>query len=321
MKYKKVVFDIAALLLIAFVITACGGASGDQGSGASIPMPYIAITIDEPTSGPFYEVYESDVTLSGTYDTATYTAYINWVNHTTGKYGQCNVNRTISPTSWSETVPVAVGDNLIEVTVMDKYGQTDSASITITHPNYHEPYIIDFTGYGVSAHDATFQADVETGGYNDVLNIYYGTNPSLLQSSITFYVSDSPHLQSFAATVSGFTKGATYYYQSTLSGGTVGSYTISTRSFDMIVAPTVLELTCNRSGFTATINPNGYSTSVYGNGIFWFGGDQLDVFLDFGSGESPVTLSSGPIDLSKYVFLDIFVTNEGGVQERFCSLD
>ncbi len=313
---------LLVVLLFAPMVVSCG-VGGDLEPNVSIPMPYISITIDEPTSDPFYEEFTSDVTLSGKYDTpTTYKPDISWVNHTTGKYGVCDLSY-YTPT-WSSTVPVAVGDNLIEVTVMDSHGQTDSASITITHPNYHEPYIVDFTGYGTSAHDATFQTDIETGGYSNNLNIYYGTNPSLLQSVITFDVSDSPHLQSFAATVSGLTKGLTHYYQITLSGGAAGSYSSSTKNFDMIVTPTITGLTCSVNSFTLTINPNGYVTNVYGYPCLaevMNICDELDVSWGLHGSESPLTLSWGNIDLSRYDFLLIEAINLGGTRYQRCYLN
>ncbi len=310
------------------LIYSCGG---DKVSNAFPPPTYLtSITIDEPTSDSSYETYKFDVTLSGTYSTETYTADVDCVNHTTGEYGVCIPYNPAS--TWSGTVPVILGENQIEVTVEGRYNDiASSTSINITHPYYHEPFIIDFSGYGIIAHDAIFQTDIETGGYSNNLNIYYGANPSLLQSRITFDVSDSPHLQSFAATVSGFTKGSTYYYQNTLSGGAGGSYSSSIKSFDMIVAPSIFALSCSVDGFTATINPNGYSTHVIGEARYsFFGvstGSPLDFFLGFGSGESPVTLSGVYRDLSigssyeYFRFVQFIARNEGGSRQRNCYLD
>jgi hypothetical protein len=87
-----------------------------------------AITITSPSSTGSYEATSEPVTVGGTASDNASVATVTWSNAATGDTGTAS-----GTTSWSDSIELADGPNVITVTAYDGSGNSRSASITITY--------------------------------------------------------------------------------------------------------------------------------------------------------------------------------------------
>jgi hypothetical protein len=334
----KYIFSLVSLLLLLFFNTACG----TESTWDSPPSLRGDISVSINTA---YELNQCIVRLTGEVYTYEYEGdeYLGegdvrssrWINLTTG--GEGWVWRH-GDNTWHADVPVALGDNVIDVIVENSFYDTAVATINATHPYSHEPSVHYVLGSGTSAHNAEFKTYIETGGHENIsLVVYYGTSPSEMNSTVNADMlsdwrssqhPDSSHCQIFTGIASGLTKGATYYFQNLFSGPS-SSYWLSVDSFSMIVPATISDFTCGAFNIDVTVNPNGYNTTIEFSGLEYvcffscFDYYRTNISpgpLELGNGESPVHFN-GSAALSDFYYLDVTATNVGGTSTARCYLN
>ncbi len=85
------------------------------------------VTIDTPTASPTYGTPSTPLALGGTASDNVTVATVAWSNPATGQSG--NATGTVS---WTASVPLAPGQNVIAVTATDSAGNSGSDTITVT---------------------------------------------------------------------------------------------------------------------------------------------------------------------------------------------
>ncbi|MCZ6692209.1 MAG: hypothetical protein O7H41_21710 [Planctomycetota bacterium] len=113
------------LCAIALAVGCGGGQHGGSGGAGDIAPP--TITIETPTTGPTYETDHTPITVAGTATGAVSIARVTWHNDTTGDSGLGQ-----GTDSWSASIPLAVGTNLITVTAHDPSGRQGQAALMVT---------------------------------------------------------------------------------------------------------------------------------------------------------------------------------------------
>ncbi|MEE9116859.1 MAG: hypothetical protein V3U09_08185, partial [Thermoplasmata archaeon] len=114
-------------------------AAGNSGTDnfTVIYTPSVADTIDPtisittPTTGQAYNTDSTPIFVGGTASDNVNVVTVTWENTATYESGTAT-----GTTSWSVSIPLAEGQNLITITTSDSSGNTASASITV---NYEPP--------------------------------------------------------------------------------------------------------------------------------------------------------------------------------------
>lgn len=174
-------------------LAACGGGSGnsDQGatasasptSGGDTAAP--ALTITTPTSASSYSTTNANITVAGNASDSGGVSRVSWSSNRGG-----SGNQTFSSTnvSWSFSVALQSGANVLTVTALDAAGNTRTRQLTVTRAS----------NVATLTWDANPESDVV--GYR----VYFGTSPGTYQQTIE--VADNSH------TVTGLSSGVRYYF-------------------------------------------------------------------------------------------------------------
>ena len=85
------------------------------------------VTIDTPTTAPATVVFATPITLGGTASDNDAVALVTWSNATTSDSGTAT-----GTTTWTTSIPLAMGMNNITVTAEDNLGNTSTDGITVT---------------------------------------------------------------------------------------------------------------------------------------------------------------------------------------------
>ena len=93
-------------------------------TGVGAVPPTVAIT--SPTSSSIYSTTSSSLTLGGTAADNVGVTQVTWVNSAGGS------GTATGSTSWTASVPIQLGTNVLTVTAQDAAGNTATASLTVT---------------------------------------------------------------------------------------------------------------------------------------------------------------------------------------------
>jgi hypothetical protein len=98
---------------------------GGGGGGGDTTPPTVTIVTPAP---PTASTSTNPITVSGTASDNVGVTQVSWSNAATGGSGLAS-----GTTSWSATIPLAAGGNLITITATDAAGNSGSATITVTY--------------------------------------------------------------------------------------------------------------------------------------------------------------------------------------------
>jgi large repetitive protein len=129
--------------------------------------PTVAIT--SPTSNPNYATSLATLNIGGTATDAGGVTEVTWANDRGGS------GTATGTTSWSTTVPLATGTNVITVTARDAAGNTSQATLTVNRDVTAPLLVITSPTIGMSGRHTTTAASVrldgtasDTGGLSQV---------------------------------------------------------------------------------------------------------------------------------------------------------
>ncbi|MBX3396519.1 MAG: hypothetical protein KF841_14250 [Phycisphaerae bacterium] len=97
------------------------------------------VTITSPTSNPAYQTAEAGIELGGTVtDADGDITGVSWTNQTTSDSGFCFFNSE-SGIWGGAVIPLAMGENIIEIVAVDALSNEGSDTITVTRIDVKRP--------------------------------------------------------------------------------------------------------------------------------------------------------------------------------------
>jgi hypothetical protein len=154
--------------------------------------PTVAIT--SPTTAATYTTNTNQILLGGTASDDYAVASVVWLNSSNDLDGVASGTPSGMNFSWSATVPLDAGPNLITVTARNQSGNSSSASITVTYtPPPSPPTNLVATAMPTNAVFLTWAASVTTGGttvagylvYRNAMLVATNLSESFLDTNLT----------------------------------------------------------------------------------------------------------------------------------------
>ena len=113
--------------LITVTASDADGKTGTDSITVTLDQTVPTVTIDTPTTAPTYSTGSPQLSLGGTAWDDVGVTQVTWSNADTGGSGTAT-----GTTSWTASVPLALGSNLITVTAADAAANVGTDSITVT---------------------------------------------------------------------------------------------------------------------------------------------------------------------------------------------
>ena len=169
------------------------------------------ITIANPTSGSTYKTTSKTINISGSASDST--SEINNVVWSTGKGKDETESKTIS---WTiSNIDLLEGDNVITIKATDSFGNTGTATITITYAaGNNPPTAITGPAKGITTDFATLTGIVNAEGLSATAWFQYGTSSESYSHTSSIVNIDSSSVDTpIDNHISGLLAGTTYYYR------------------------------------------------------------------------------------------------------------
>ena len=144
-------------------------------ASATTPTTAPTVSVTTPTTAPTLSTSSSPLTLGGTASDDVSVMSVAWSNATTGGGGPAS-----GTTSWSASVPLKAGSNLISVTAKDAANNagTDTITVTYTPPDTTAPSVPTLTATAASCNqiNLSWTASTDNAGGSGLkgYNVYRG---------------------------------------------------------------------------------------------------------------------------------------------------